>query len=656
MVSGGVRSETIWLNEDTLWAGENVASTSSTARDAFPQVQKLLLERREPEAHGLYSQKMCGRQSECYLPLGNLNLRFGTNGQVEDYRRDLDLSTGVATVRYRQDGVTYTRETFVSHPDQTMVVRIHADRPGKISLSATLTSPLLHDEVGGTGNVLRMTGRCPIHADPHYAGTQIKYDDAKGMRFAVELMAIPDETSAVTVKGNHVVAENCNAVTLVLAAATSYNGFDKSPSREGKDPVAQCEQQLSAAARFPFAKLRERHVADFRALMDRVTLKLPETDAVKRATNERVSHGFKPEDLPALTALYYQFGRYLLVSSSRPGSQPANLQGIWNRSKNPPWSANWTMNCNANFNYLGIEAANLSELHEPFIRLVREWSVDGARVAQNWYGCRGWVAHHNADLWRTASPVNGDPRWAAFTCGGAWACQALWEHYAFTRDEKYLREVWPTLRGSAEFFLDFLVKDPVTGYLVTAPDTNFENFYKRPDGQQTALCVSPTPSNQMIRQLFLNCIAATKELNCDAVLREQLEKVVTQLPPTVVNPSNGEIQEYLDPAYEIHGREGCQLLSHWGLIWCDQVSLRSARPAPVGDRPGWIVARRLPGQYICPARRWRSRCRDSRQTFPGHRARQLHRRLHPVRMADRRQPRHDGHDRRNAAAKSGRRD
>lgn len=584
MVAGGVRNETLWLNEDTLWSGENVTSTSTTARAALPEIQKLLIERREPEANALYAQKMFGPWNECYMPLGNLNLRFGVEGQVEDYRRDLDLSTGVATVRYRQDGVTYTRETFVSYPDQVLVVRIQADKPGKVAFSANLTSPLRH-EVSPLGDRLRMTGRCPIHADPHYLGSRIVYDDARGMQFATELRAVP-EAGVARIEGRRLVVEHCDAVTLLLTAATSFNGFDRPPTR---DPVTLCAGTFDSCE-----KLRQRHVADFRSLMDRVALELPATDAAKRPTDERIRGGFRPEDLPALSALYYQFGRYLLVSSSRPGSQPANLQGIWNVSMNPAWSANWTMNCNANFNYLGVEAANLSELHEPFIRLVREWSVDGTRVAQTWYGCRGWVGHHNCDLWRRACPVSGNPVWAAFTCGGAWACQDLWEHYAFNRDEKYLREVWPTLRGAAEFFLDFLVKDPQTGFLVTAPDTNFENNFRKPDGRQGAVCMAPTPSNQMVRQLLLNCIAACGVLRCDEALRERMEKAVTQLPPTVVNPRNGEIQEYLDPAYEVASRGVCELLSHWGLIWCDQVTPRKTPELAAAMRKAYEAPDRRP--------------------------------------------------------------
>ena len=592
MVSGGVAEENIWLNDDTLWSGENSQSASSTASAAFPKIRQLLLDRDEPAANALYPQ-LFGPYNQTYLPLGNLRLSLPTTAsQVRDYQRRLDLATGIATVTYNLDGVTYTREMFVSYPDQALVLRLTADQPGKISFAAKLSSLLRH-EVTASGAILRMTGRCPSRANPDYAGGKLTYDDGpnpKGMRFAATLQATP-QGGQISATDGQLAAVNCDSVTLRLVAATSFNGFDKSPSREGKDPVALCDGQLAGSNNPDFTQLQTRHTADFRALMGRVRLEVPQTASAKRPINERVGNGFQADDLQALTALYYQFGRYLLVSSSRPGSQPANLQGIWNDSTAPGWSSNWTMNCNANFNYLGVEAANLSELHEPFIRMIREWSVDGARVAKSWYGCRGWVGHHNIDLWRNAAPVSGNPVWAAFICGGAWACQDLWEHYAFSRDPAYLAEIWPTLRGSAEFFLDLMVKDPKTGYLVTVADTNFENGYTR-----GALCLAPTPSNMMVRQLFINCIAASELLKTDAGLRAKLEAALPQLPPTVVSPGDGEIQEYLDPTYKISDRPVSELLSTWGLIWSDQVSprktpdlaaaMRKAYEAP--DRRPWV--------------------------------------------------------------------
>lgn len=605
MAEGGVAKEVLWLNEDTLWSGEPFVPSNPNALAALPEVRRLLIERKEGAAHDLFNQKMLGPYNQCYMPLGRLELAFPAAVRTENYRRTLDLMTGIATVTYRQDGVEFTREVFVSHPDQAIVVRLTANQPGRISFSAALPSPL-RAQVGASNGVLRLTGRCPIHADPHYLGSRIVYDegeDPKGMRFEADLEAFADNGKIVAESGA-LLAKDCDAVTLVLVAATSYNGYNKSPSREGRDPAALCAGYRQAVTR-DYAKLRERHVKDFRSLMGRVQLDLGATTAAARPIDRRLRSGFQAVDLPALTALYYQFGRYLLVSSSRPGSQPANLQGIWNRSINPPWSANWTMNCNANFNYLGIESANLPELHEPFIRLVKEWSVDGARTAKNWYGCPGWVGHHNCDLWRNACPVGGNAVWAAFPCGGAWACQDLWEHYAFTLDKNYLRDVWPTLRGAAEFFLEFLIQDPKTGHLVTAPDTNFENSHSRGPG----LAMGPTPSSMMVRELFENCIAASKVLGVDPILRTRMEQAIVKLPTTQVDAETGELQEYLDPDLQVTGRGSCELLSAWGLIWCDQLTprttpalcaaLRKAYEAP--DRRPWVTGQVGSWQGAFPA-------------------------------------------------------
>ncbi len=598
MVSGGVDTETIWLNEDTLWSGEPTESNNPEALKTYPKVQKLLLDRQEAEANALYDQKMLGQWNQCYMPMGNLNLEFSIDGEIKGYRRCLDMMTGVVSVEFENKGITYRREIFSSSPDQAMFVRLFADKTGQVSFTASLTS-LIRNKIEADGSVLRMVGQCPVHSDPHYLGTKVVYDEGenpKGMRFATEVAAI-GEGGTVSIKDGKIVAEKCDAVTLILMAATSYNGFDKSPSAEGRDAVAACAKNRQAIKDKSYGDLKDRHEADFSGLMKRVSLNLGRTASADRPINERVGKGFKEDDLGALVAQYYQFGRYLLVSSSRVGSQPANLQGIWSRKMNPAWSSNWTMNCNAEFNYLGVETANLSELHEPFIRLVSEWSVDGNRTAKMWYGCDGWVGHHNCDIWRAACPTQGTALWAAFPCGGAWACQHLWEHYSFTLDEGYLREIWPTMRGAAKFFLDFLVEDTVSGYLVTTCDVNFENGFSKSDGKSAALCLAPTPSNMMVRELFLNCIEASKVLETDAGLRERMEKAVVKLPPTKVNPRNGELQEYLDPEYKISSRGLCELLSTWGLIWCDQIrpcehpefaaAIRKAYEA--ADRRPWVT-------------------------------------------------------------------
>ncbi len=611
MLEGGVETDTLWLNEDTLWSGEPFVPQNTSALKALPQVRQLLIDRKDGAAHGLINGTMLGINNEAYMPLGRLALRFPKAGTVENYLRTLDLSTGIANISYAQDGVKFSREVLVSHPDQAVIVRLTADKPGQISFEARLRS-LLKAQVRQDAKVLRLCGRAPIHADPHYAGTRVVFDSGenpKGMRFEADVFAFADQ-GEVAVEDGILSAKDCDAVTLVLVAATSYNGFDKSPSREGKDQAALCAAlRKKLESNHDYAGLRARHVKDFSALMNRVQLAFDPVPADKalpaRPTNARVGGGFQPAELADLTALYYQFGRYLLVSCSREGSQAANLQGMWNRAINPPWSCNYTTNCNAEFNYLGVESANLHELHEPFLRLVNEWSVDGARTAKTWYGCGGWVGHHNIDLWRNACPSGGDCTWAMFPSGAAWVCQDFWENYAFSMDLKTLSANWPTLRGACVFYLDYLIKDPKTGYLVMAPDTNFENGHNR-GGSMT---MGATPSNMMVRQLFRNGAAASRILGVDADLRARMEAALPQLPPTRVDKTNGEIQEYLDDGVEVTGRQSCELLSAWGAIWCDQLTpaktpelcaaLRKAYEAP--DRRPWVTGQVGSWQGAFPA-------------------------------------------------------
>jgi alpha-L-fucosidase 2 len=353
------------------------------------------------------------------------------------------------------------------------------DQPGKVSFTASLGCQL-HHVTKAAKDFLRLTGRCPAHVDPSYSSGTIVWDDApggKGMRFETRLVPV-NQGGRVTITDTAITAEGCNSVTLLLVAATSFNGPWKSPSREGKDPGKLCEAYLAPLSGKTYAALRDAHVADYQRLFNRVTLDVGHSAAEKSPTDARLKT-YQPGKDPALAALYYQFGRYLLIASSRPGTQPANLQGIWNHEIQPPWSANWTLNCNAEINYWPVESANLAECHLPLIELTEQLSVDGAHIAKDLYGVRGWVAHHNTDIWRQAGPVSGSAVWSIFQVGGAWLCQHLWEHYAFSGDTDYLRGVWPTLKGAARFYLDYLMEEPSHGWLVTGPDTNFENQFRK---------------------------------------------------------------------------------------------------------------------------------------------------------------------------------
>lgn len=280
---------------------------------------------------------------------------------------------------------------------------------------------------------------------------------------------------------------------------------------------------------------------------------------------------YRPGKDPSLAVLYYQFGRYLLIASSRPGSQPANLQGIWNHEIHPPWSANWTLNCNVQINYWPVETANLAECHLPLVDLTEQLSVDGTNVAKALYGVRGWTAHHNTDIWRQAGPVSGSAVWSIFQVGGAWLCQHLWEHYAFSGDVGYLRRVWPTLKNSARFFLDYLMEEPSHGWLVTGPDTNFENPFRKPNGETGCTCMGPTGSMQIVRELFQNCVAASRILDTDAELGSEIEKALPRLAPMQISPTTGELQEWPE---DWQRTADCQVMSSWGAICGTQITPR----------------------------------------------------------------------------------
>ncbi len=581
MVWGGVALERIDLNEDTLWSGEPFDNVNPKGLAALPNVRALLVAGKHAEAKQLVEQKMNGRYNQSYQPLGDLQISFPLIGEVANYRRDLDLETAVARTTFVHDGTTFVREVFASNPGQAIIVRLTSDKPNKVAFTAQLHSQL-RSSTKADGKALRLTGRTPAHVEPNYNGGKVIYDDApegKGMRFETRLTAVNDGGS-VKVTDTGIVAESCNSVTLLLVAATSYDGPHKSPSREGKDPRKLCDDYWAALAGQSFASLRDAHIADHRGLFGRVALDLGHSDAELLPTDVRLKRYSAATD-PGLPALYFQFGRYLLIAGSRPGTQPLNLQGIWNKDIVPPWSANWTLNCNAQINYWPVEVANLAECHEPLIDLTTQLSVDGAHVAKNLYGARGWMAHHNTDIWRQAGPVSGNALWSIFQVGGTWLCQHVWEHYAFSGDKEYLRRVWPVLAGAARYHLDSMIEEPTHHWLVTAPDTNFENDFLKPNGERGSTCMGPTGSMQMVRELFQNCLAGGTVLGVDAALRAEIAKALPRLAPMQISPTTGELQEWVE---DWRRTAECQVLSSWGAICSAQITPRGTPELAAGVR------------------------------------------------------------------------
>jgi alpha-L-fucosidase 2 len=563
MIFGGVTNEILQLNEATLWSGGPRDWNNPSAKDILPQVRAAIFAGDYAKADEL-CKKMQGPYNESYQPLGDLLLDFAGADAPTNYERSLDLDRAVATVRYRVGDANFTREVFSSFPDQVIVMRIQCDQPGRISFTARLNS-LLHFKTEAANNdTLVMRGKAPSHVDPNYLGSKqpIRYDDgpqAEGMTFDCRVRAIA-ENGAVSCDGQTLAVTNADSVTLLISAGTSFNGFDKSPGRGGCDATAIAVKHLQSALTYSYEKLLARHEADYQKLFQRVTLNLGELNrADDLPTTERLKKFSQTGNDPGLVELLFQYGRYLLIASSRPGGQPANLQGIWNDSMRPPWSANWTLNINAEMNYWPVEVANLSECEEPFIKMVQELAVNGRKTAEVNYGAHGWVAHHNTDLWRETAPVGnfggGSPVWANWPMGGAWLCQDLWEHYAFSGDKKYLRaEAWPLMRGAAEFCLDWLIEDG-HGHLVTAPSFSPENNFITTNGVHAETSMATTMDMAIIWDLFSNCIEASRVLDTDRDFAKRLEATRARLYPPQIG-SRGQLQEWFQDFKEedIHHR------------------------------------------------------------------------------------------------------
>jgi alpha-L-fucosidase 2 len=438
---------------------------------------------------GELCKKRQGPYNQSYQPLGDLRLAFpaGANLATNSYERSLNLDRAVATVRYRDGDATYTREVFSSYPDQVIVVRLTCDKPRCINFSAAADSLLRHTAATDGTNTLILRGKAPSHVDPSYLGSTnaIIYDDGpnpEGMTF--DLCGRPlTDGGMVICDGQTLSVTNANAVTLLLCAGTSFNGPDKSPGREGRDPTAEALRPLVAAQKLSYQKLLDRHLDDYQKLFRRVDLDPGQDSGAKKLpTDERLVRFVEGGVDPGLATLLYQYGRSLLIASSRPGGLPANLQGIWNDSMRPPWSANWMLDINAQMNYWPAEVANLTECHEPFFDFIEKLAVNGRKTAGVNYDTRGWVAHHTADIWCQTGPVGnyggGDPVWANWAMSSPRLSQHFWEHYAFSGDKEFLRtRAWPVMKGAAEFCLDWLIEDG-KGHLVTAPGIpNFSRTY-----------------------------------------------------------------------------------------------------------------------------------------------------------------------------------
>lgn len=564
MVFGGVTEERLALNEATLWSGAPREWNNPAARQVLPLVREAIFAGDYKEAEAL-CKKMQGPYTESYQPLGDLRLTFPVDGEAEDYERRLDLDRAVATVRYRRNNTTFRREVFTSHPDEIIVLRISAVQPGRVSFTARLESQLRSEPTAEGDETIVLRGKCPAGVEPDYVRRTpepVRYDlapDGEGMTFDLRVRANADGGS-VKCDGTTLVITGADAVTLLISAGTSYNGSDKSAGREGRNPTTEANRPLDAAAKRSYDDLLARHVADHQALFRRVSLDLGEAPgASERTTNVRLSSFAKGGPDPGLATLLFQYGRYLLIASSRPGGLPANLQGIWNESIRPPWSSNFTININTQMNYWPAEVANLRECHEPLLSFIESLVPHGQKTAGVNYGAQGWVAHHNSDLWRQTAPVGnyggGNPMWANWCMSSAWLSQHMWEHYAFTGDRDFLKtRAWPVMRGAAEFMLDWLIDDG-HGHLVTAPSTSPENAFVTPDGKKASVSMASTMDMSIIWDLFTNCLDAARILDIDREFAAKIEAARARLYPLQIG-ARGQLQEWFQDFQEqdVHHR------------------------------------------------------------------------------------------------------
>ena len=538
MVFGGTASERIQLNEDTFWSGRPHDYTNPEAREHLSEVRKLIFEGKHSEAQKIIDAHMMGKPHflQAYQTLGDLRLQVPGHEEATDYRFELNLDEAVVRVTYRIGDARFTRETFSSAADQAIVMHFTCDQPGRISLEATLDSPHRHQTNAHGKDQLVMAGQW---IGDGRTGGLIAGLEGPGMKFESHLHASAD-SGKIAAEGSILRISKADSATLRLVAATSHKNYRDITA----DPAKRCRDYLDPVKPKPFPKLRTAHVADHQRLFRRVKLDLgdssPELTALP--TNRRLEAAAKLPADPELAALYFQFGRYLLMSSSRPGTQPANLQGIWNQHKRPSWGSKYTVNINTEMNYWPAEICNLAECHEPLFAMLDDLTVTGGKIAREHYGCDGWVLHHNTDLWRAAAPVDF-AFFGMWPGGSGWLTRHLWDHYVFSGDDEFLaKRAWPVMKGAAQFYLDYLVEDPRSGHLVTCPSNSPENAHGFGKGR-VSVCAAPTMDIQIIHDLFTSCIEASRHIEVEAGFIQQLEETLKRLPPMKIG-KHGQLQEW----------------------------------------------------------------------------------------------------------------
>ena len=555
MVYGGTSREELQLNEETLWGGGPYRNDNPKALESLAEVRNLIFSGKTMDAQNLIDQTFyTGRNGMPYQTIGSLIIEAPGHEKAKNYYRDLDLERAVATTRYQVDGVNFQREVFASFPDRVIIVRFTADKPGELNFKVSYDSPL-QSTVRKQGKKLVLRGKGGDH------------EGVKGVIEVETQSQVIAEDGKVSLTDKYISVEHATAATLYIAAATNFVNYYNVKGNESKKASAL----LAGAMKKEYSEALKAHTDYYQSQFNRVSLSLggENTKTARQETVKRIA-GFSQGNDPALAALMFQYGRYLLISSSQPGGQPANLQGIWNHQLNAPWDGKYTININTEMNYWPAEVTNLSETHEPLFDLVQDLSVTGRETARTMYGCNGWVAHHNTDIWRVTGPVD-KAFYGTWPVGGAWLTTHLWQHYLYTGDKDFLRKSYPAMKGAADFFLGYMIPHPKYGWKVTAPSMSPEHGPKGEDTKKASTIVSGcTMDNQIIFDVLSNTLAASEILELPVAYRDSLRTLLSEMAPMQIGRYN-QLQEWLEDLDD--PKDGHRHVSHaYGLFPSNQIS------------------------------------------------------------------------------------
>ena len=555
MVYGGTSREELQLNEETLWGGGPYRNDNPKALESLAEVRNLIFSGKTMDAQNLIDQTFyTGRNGMPYQTIGSLIIEAPDHENAKNYYRDLDLERAVATTRYQVDGVNFQREVFASFPDRVIIVRFTTDKPGELNFKVSYDSPL-QSTVRKQGKKLVLRGKGGDH------------EGVKGVIEVETQSQVIAEGGKVSLTDKYISVEHATAATLYIAAATNFVNYHNVKGNESKKASAL----LAGAMKKEYSEALKAHTDYYQSQFNRVSLSLggENTKTARQETVKRIA-GFSQGNDPALAALMFQYGRYLLISSSQPGGQPANLQGIWNHQLNAPWDGKYTININTEMNYWPAEVTNLSETHEPLFGLVQDLSVTGRETARTMYGCNGWVAHHNTDIWRVTGPVD-KAFYGTWPVGGAWLTTHLWQHYLYTGDKDFLRKSYPAMKGAADFFLGYMIPHPKYGWKVTAPSMSPEHGPKGEDTKKASTIVSGcTMDNQIIFDVLSNTLAASEILELPAAYRDSLRTLLSEMAPMQIGRYN-QLQEWLEDLDD--PKDGHRHVSHaYGLFPSNQIS------------------------------------------------------------------------------------